>query len=323
MMFTRLAALLLVLLHVTLGIRIGAFNIRVFGRAKMGKTDVVTVLLQVAERYDVLLIQEIRDASGTAINNFLELLNGRPGNNYSMVISHRLGRTTSKEQYAFLYRNGVGLSIPDTYTYDDGEESNGTDVFEREPYIVKLHSQNTVVQDLVLIACHTSPSQARYEIDALKDVYTDAVHRWGIEEVLILGDLNADCDYVPRSAWNEIRLRTARRFSWLIGDDVDTTVTSTHCAYDRFVGSGSSLLSAVISGTVQVYNFQSHYGLTQSQAEAVSDHYPIELELAKRQLGNIVTDKSRGGQSGGRADLTRTVVGSLLITTWLWTSQVL
>ncbi|CAH1270300.1 DNASE1L3 [Branchiostoma lanceolatum] len=282
----------------------------------------IMVLLQVAERYDVLLIQEIRDVSGTAINSFLEQLNGRPGNNYSMVISPRLGRTTSKEQYAFLYRNGAGLSITETYTYDDGEESNGTDTFEREPYVVKLRSQNTVVRDLVLIACHTSPSQARYEIAALENVYDDGVRRWGIKDVLILGDLNADCDYVPRSAWNNIGLRTDRKFSWLIGDKNDTTVTSTHCAYDRFVASGSSLLSAVVDGSVQVYDFQSQYGLTQSQAEAVSDHFPIELELAKRRMQptGIVTDKNGGGgQAGRKADFIIRALGSLIITSWLLT----
>ncbi len=43
-----------------------------------------------------------------------------------------------------------------------------------------------------------------------------------------MGDLNADCSYVPKSNWSYIALRSDSRFFWLIGDDVDTTVASTH-----------------------------------------------------------------------------------------------
>jgi hypothetical protein len=50
---------------------------------------------------------------------------------------------------------------------------------------------------------------------------------------MILGDLNADCSYVPQSQWPNISLRTREEFIWWIGDSVDTTVKSTDCAYDR------------------------------------------------------------------------------------------
>ena len=53
-----------------------------------------------------------------------------------------------------------------------------------------------------------------------------------------MGDLNADCSYATREkrlAAND-ELTTNSTYTWLIGDDVDTTVKcSTSCAYDRQV----------------------------------------------------------------------------------------
>lgn len=40
----------------------GAFNIQVFGDTKAGEPDVMSVLAQVAQDFDVLLVQEMRDA---------------------------------------------------------------------------------------------------------------------------------------------------------------------------------------------------------------------------------------------------------------------
>ena len=51
---------------------------------------------------------------------------------------------------------------------------------------------------------------------------------------MIAGDFNADGSYICKSAWKNVEMRHDPRFKWLIADDVDTTVTDTDCAYDRF-----------------------------------------------------------------------------------------
>ena len=93
-----------------------------------------------------------------------------------------------------------------------------------------------------MAAIHTSPSEAVSEIDRLVDVYDDIVRRWNLDDVIILGDFNAGCSYVSKSAWERIRLATDRRFYWLFSDHVDTTVTKSDCPYDRY---GSSLFQAL------------------------------------------------------------------------------
>ena len=46
---------------------------------------------------------------------------------------------------------------------------------------------------------------------------------------------NADCVYVSSTKWAGISLKTDTNYKWWIGDDADTTVKHTHCAYDRYV----------------------------------------------------------------------------------------
>ena len=89
------------------------------------------------------------------------------------------------------------------------------------------------VRELVLIGIHTDPDEAVEEMEALMDVHAAVQRRWNTDNILIMGDLNADCKYASGRARESLTLRTDPRFTWLIDDDVDTTTTRTHCAYDR------------------------------------------------------------------------------------------
>ncbi|KAL9950212.1 hypothetical protein ACROYT_G042687 [Oculina patagonica] len=243
-------------------LKLAAFNVRTFGTKKMATPGVPDILVKIILRYDVILIQEIRDASGKAIQQLLSLVNKYSTKGlYKITISPRLGRTSSKEQYAFLYRKDV-LSVKHTYVYDDGKEELKTDTFEREPYIVHFTSTRTNLTDFVLVAIHTSPSKANQEIHELAAVYDDVTKKLAITNVIILGDLNAACSYMSDSDWKTNRLANDNRFHWLISDCVDTTVTGGHCAYDR-------------------------------QALLVSDHYPVEMQLYSKELAKAMAQISK------------------------------
>ena len=43
-------------------VRVGAFNVQVFGDTKAGEPEVMSVLALVAQEFDVLLVQEMRGA---------------------------------------------------------------------------------------------------------------------------------------------------------------------------------------------------------------------------------------------------------------------
>ncbi|XP_049437980.1 deoxyribonuclease I-like 1-like [Epinephelus fuscoguttatus] len=282
----RAAVLLFVaglcVLNVTSSLKICAFNVQSFGESKANNKKVMGILLQILSRCDLCLIQEVRDSKGAAIQTLVKDLNRfDKSNSYSYVESERLGRKTYKEQYVYIYRNNV-LTVKEQYQYPklEGEGTNETDVFSREPFIVRFHSPTTLVKDFVLIGHHTCPRNAMKEIDELYTVFKGIYKKWRTDNVMILGDLNAGCNYVTIKGWRAVRLRSDPKFRWLIGDEQDTTVREkTHCAYDRIIVHGREIISSIVPDSAQPFNFKESFHLTEEEALEVSDHFPVEVDL--------------------------------------------
>lgn len=275
---------LLALLQGAVSLKIAAFNIQTFGETKMSNATLVSYIVQILSRYDIALVQEVRDSHLTAVGKLLDNLNQDAPDTYHYVVSEPLGRNSYKERYLFVYRPDQ-VSVVDSYYYDDGCEPCGNDTFSREPAIVRFScpftgsGHCTEVREFAIVPLHAAPEDAVAEIDALYDVYLDVQEKWGLEDVMLMGDFNAGCSYVRPSQWSSIRLRTSPTFQWLIPDTADTTATSTHCAYDRIVVAGTLLQDAVVPDSALPFNFQAAYGLSDQLAQAISDHYPVEVML--------------------------------------------
>ncbi|TEA31878.1 hypothetical protein DBR06_SOUSAS8310118 [Sousa chinensis] len=268
------------LLQQTLSLRIAAFNIQTFGETKMSNATLSNYIVQILSRYDIALIQEVRDNHLTAVGRLLDKLNQDDPNTYHFVVSEPLGRNSYKERYLFLFRPDQ-VSVLDSYQYDDGCEPCGNDSFSREPAVVKFSSPFTQIKEFAIVPLHAAPSDAVAEIDSLYDVYLDVWQKWDLEDIMLMGDFNAGCSYVTPSQWSSIRLRRSPPFHWLIPDTADTTVTSTHCAYDRIVVAGPLLQDAVVPNSAAPFDFQAAYGLSDQMALAISDHYPVEVMLKR------------------------------------------
>ncbi|XP_073349796.1 deoxyribonuclease-1 [Pagrus major] len=271
--------LFLALLHLSTSLLLGAFNIKSFGDKKSSNTTLMNIISTIVHRYDIVLIQEVRDSDLSATKRLMEHVNkGSPQFRYSHIVSEPIGRSSYKERYLFLYREQT-VSVVKNYTYDDGCEPCGTDTFSREPFVVMFSSRYSAVKNFVLIPQHTSPDSAVKEVNALYDVVADVRTRWNTNDIVLLGDFNTDCNYVSGSDWQHIRLFTDKSFHWLIGNEVDSTVSqTTNCAYDRIVVT-TDMLKGVLQGSAQVYNFMTDLKLSHSLTLAVSDHYPVEVEL--------------------------------------------
>ncbi|XP_024903993.1 deoxyribonuclease-1 isoform X8 [Pteropus alecto] len=179
----RLMGLLLamtVVLHVALSLRIAAFNIQTFGETKMSNATLSTYIVQILNRYDIALVQEVRDSHLTAVGKLLDRLNQDDPNTYHYVVSEPLGRNSYKERYLFVFRPDQ-VSAMDSYQYDDGCEPCGNDTFSREPAIVKFFSPFTQIKEFAIVPLHAAPSDAVAEIDSLYDVYLDVRKKWDIE----------------------------------------------------------------------------------------------------------------------------------------------
>uniref|UniRef100_A0A669PK40 Deoxyribonuclease n=1 Tax=Phasianus colchicus TaxID=9054 RepID=A0A669PK40_PHACC len=274
-----LAAALLLRAATTL--RISAFNIRTFGDSKMSNQTIADFIVSILVEYDITLVQEVRDADLSSVKKLISQLNSASLYPYSFLSSIPLGRNSYKEQYVFIYRSDI-VSVLESYYYDDGCESCGTDIFSREPFIVKFSSPTTQLDEFVIVPLHAEPSNAPAEISALADVYTDVIDKWATNDIFFMGDFNADCSYVTAEQWPSIRLRSLSSCEWLIPDSADTTITSTDCAYDRIVACGSALRQAVEYGSAKVNNFQETLRIQNKDALAISDHFPVEVTLKAR-----------------------------------------
>uniref|UniRef100_UPI0037E8E74E deoxyribonuclease-1-like n=1 Tax=Semicossyphus pulcher TaxID=241346 RepID=UPI0037E8E74E len=259
--------------------KIASFNVQRFGLTKVSDPDVLSALVQIVSRYDIILILEVVDVSGASVKLFLKELNKvNTGHHYALQLSTRLGRNRYKEQFLFLYRDDV-VDLIDCYQYEDNQ-ANDMDAFAREPYILHFKPQNTVLKDIVLIPVHTKPWDSEKELDELYEVFMVVKDKWKTDNIMILGDFNADGAYLTRKEMKDIRIRSDKNFHWLIGDDVDTTAnTSNEHTYDRIVVYGDDMLAAIVPNSAKPFNYHEEFAMTEEMALRVSDHYPVEVEL--------------------------------------------
>ena len=71
------------------------------------------------------------------------------------------------------------------------------------------------------------------ELNALVGVYDLTSNLLRTNNGILLGDFNADCQYLSNARYRQLRLVTDSRFTWLL--DNDTTTGNTVCAYDRLI----------------------------------------------------------------------------------------
>ncbi|XP_068184999.1 deoxyribonuclease gamma-like [Antennarius striatus] len=259
--------------------KIASFNVQLFGRTKASDPNVLSTLVKIVSRYDIVVILEVVDVSGSSVKLLLEELNkANSTHHYALQISSRLGRNRHKEQFLFLYRDDV-VDLIESYQYEDNQVDDA-DAFAREPYILHFKPRNTVLKDLVLIPVHITQLDTKKELDELYEVFLAVKDKWKIDNVMILGDFKADGVYMSVSELKEIRIRSDKNFHWLIGDEVDTTAkASTDHAYDRIVVYGEEMLAAIVPNSAKSFNFQKEFDMTEEMALKVSDHYPVEVEL--------------------------------------------
>ena len=253
--------------------RIATFNIKVFGKTKMGKPEVVTQLVDTVLQYDLVAIQEIKDIDETVPYDFLAELNNASGNFWNMSLSVRSGTQaddqSSQEQYAYYYNHSVFREIGEGELYND----SANDYFQREPYRAQFEllnvSGNSSGFDFTLFTIHTKPASALAEIDALHEVIQSYQENDSTEtDVILLGDLNADCSYATAQELWQSPLRQPQ-YNWLVNDIADTTVSSTDCAYDRIITLDD--LNGRLVGS---------WGIDTSITNtSVSDHYPVWFDL--------------------------------------------
>ena len=247
-----------------------SFNIQIFGQTKASNQEVMIILAQIIREFDIVAIQEIRDIAGTAIIALQDQVNA-DGSDYEVLVGPRVGRTTSKEQYAYMYDTRTIEALSNSYTFNDIG-----DLFEREPFVAQFTVKSAKF-DFVLINIHTKPDDATAEIELLPDVIADVPSHINEPDIICLGDYNADGSYFDESRYTTIFPNN--QYNWLIDNSEDTTVAVSDNTYDRIVTTFNT--NEDFAGIVEVYRFDQVYDYNSPTLEPddVSDHYPIWAEF--------------------------------------------
>ncbi|MBI2826384.1 MAG: endonuclease/exonuclease/phosphatase family protein [Planctomycetia bacterium] len=249
-------------------IRIASFNIQVFGEAKLAKPAVMRVLAETVRRFDIVAIQEVRAASQDVLPRFVSTINAA-GAGYDFAIGPRLGRSSTKEQYAIIYnRASVELDTGGVYTVDDPD-----DLLHREPLVAGFSVRGPPAAQaftFTLVDVHTDPDEVAKELDALDDVYRavrDDKRRE--DDIILLGDLNAD----------DAHLGALGRVPYLVAA-ISKTPSNTRGTklYDNILFDRRA--TTEFTGRSGVLNLMREFGLSLPEAEEVSDHFPVWAEFS-------------------------------------------
>uniref|UniRef100_A0A3Q3J8J5 Deoxyribonuclease n=1 Tax=Monopterus albus TaxID=43700 RepID=A0A3Q3J8J5_MONAL len=241
-------------------------------------TCCVDCFLQILSRYSVVVVLEVVDKDDDAMNILLDELNSNGTHTNSKTLLHLCVSICVRENE---------VTLVDQYQYED-DQAGDEDAFAREPFILHFNCSTAVVKDMVLIPVHTKPQDAWKELDELHDVVEFIKERWGIKNIIILGDFNADGRYLSKKEKKMIRI-CSPCYHWLIDDDVDTTASNSNDhTYDRIVVYGKTMLNGTVPKSAKPFNFQRAFRLSKKNALRISDHYPVEVELKTQKKGSIL-----------------------------------
>jgi len=249
-------------------IRVASFNIQVFGTTKSKKPHVMDILARIVRQFDIVAVQEVRSVNQDIIPNFVDLVNSN-GAQFDYVIGPRLGRTTSKEQYTFIYdMTTVEVDRKQLYTVDDPD-----DVLHREPLVGWFRVRGPPPDEAFtfsLVNIHTDPDETKQELNALDDVYR-VVRDDGRQEddVIVLGDLNVDVEHLGQ-------LGQISGITWVISGMMKTNTRGTK-QYDNIVFHSEA--TREFTGRAGVFDFMRQYNLSMDEAIEVSDHLPVWAEF--------------------------------------------
>ena len=265
-------------------ILVASFNIQAFGQSKVENPWVLERLAAVIRQFDVVAIQEVRSKDTGTLPRLLQAIN-QTGVQYQYLIGPRLGRTSSQEQYAYVYDSARIIASPQaTYTVLDGKPTGNTtqevgipgqpDLLHREPFVARFVVK-TLPQPFrfTMANVHTDPDEVKSEMDVLANVWNGvrAFERMQANEddLLMVGDFNAD---PPRFG----KLGQIAGIQPTIAG-IPTNVRGTNL-YDNIMHDAAT--TKEYTGRSGVLSLMQFFGLSVEDALKLSDHHPIWAEYS-------------------------------------------
>ena len=288
-------------------IRVASFNIQVFGRKKAGDLEVMQNLARIVTQFDVVAVQEVRDANRSAlpVEQLVDLID-RSGSRYRATISAPIGRTSQKESYAFVWDETRIRLVPDSaYVVRDDD-----DRMHREPMVATFQARTAPADGrlpfrFTLINVHTDPDEVpphtdaespENELNVLDDVFNrvrDYEYALNREtDFILLGDLNVD-------GGNLGELGQIANVVSVAGNVVTNTAGTK--TYDHIVL--DKTMTQEFTGRSGVVDFVGDLGLSPEDAERVSDHLPVWAEFSAYEAPSDPSVATRRGTDNSNRPL--------------------
>ncbi len=277
-------------------IKIASWNIENFGQKKASNQGKMALIATILSQFDLIAVQEISNVleksdpgcdrnedkcpgnnkCNLILNALKKNLTGKDNKNYEFIFSPQI----KDERYLFIYdKNKIQALDSGQVVVDEGDDPSkpicdrsAKGNMLRQPFYVTFKAGNF---DFTLLTAHTSPNRNIQELQAL------AVFYWKVQsidsnqnDVILLGDLNADGDYLSESL--EIELRKPE-YNWIVDNTDDTTVGDSNRAYDRMIFTETT--KEDYTGNYGVFRFDDEFDLSKETAGKISDHYPIWAEF--------------------------------------------
>ena len=211
-------------------IKIANWNLQIFGDSKASNSTLMSFYVNKITNYDIIFIQEIRDADGSSFDSLCGMLS-----NYKCSISSRAGRSSSKEQYGVIYKKE--MIIEEVKDYNPDVE----DRWERPPIRIKVYNMS-------IYNIHIKPENVKEELYYLEQLIPKETN------TIVLGDFNMDCSYYNTESNSEFDTWTPT-----VPDTSDTTVSSNECAYDRLFYYDTHIINSGIDRESITKDISDHY----------------------------------------------------------------
>jgi len=251
-------------------IRVATFNIQVFGESKLNDQEAMQAIVAILKNFDVIAIQEVRSVGQEILPQLIARLN-TDGQQYDYAIGPRLGRSNSKEQYAFVFdTETIEMDRNQLYTVDDPD-----DLLHREPLVGWFRARGPAPEQAFtfsLATIHTDPDETNQELDVLDDVFFKVRDdpRRGEDDCIMLGDFNA-------KAASMRQLGQIKGLTKVVYGETPTN-TLHNAQYDNILFHEAA--TTEFTGRGGVLDFLRQYNLTQQQAQRISDHMPVWAEFS-------------------------------------------
>jgi endonuclease/exonuclease/phosphatase family metal-dependent hydrolase len=270
-------------------IRIASFHIDSFGLKKAENRNVSDLVTRIVRDFDIVAIQGIDSKDQTLIPHFASLINA-DGSQYEYELGPRLGRTTTKEQYAFFFDSRtVEIDRQATYTVADPH-----DRMHHEPLVALFRARSNDPAGAFtfkLVNVHIDLNDVGEEMNALRDVYrvvSSDVDRE--DDVILLGDFAIDENDEKRRDG----LASIAGMTVAIGGYSNNARPGT--SHDNLYFHGRQ--TREFNGKSGIVDLVRIFNLTTEQLLVISDHLPVWAEFSvfeggrQRRFATRATDRA-------------------------------